>query len=155
MPLQDVPTIEVSADVAAPPARVWELVSELKNMPRWSPQTLRSFVRGGGSTRAGSRLLNVNRRGVLLWPTSSKVVRFEPEREIAWRIKENLTIWSYSLEPTTTGTRLTARREAPQGISDVSVRLTKLVFGGTDSFATELERDLATTLGKIKADAER
>lgn len=155
MPLQNVPTIEESLEIAAPPEKVWSLVSELKNMPRWSPQTAKSFVRGGGPTRAGSRLFNINRRGLLVWPTQSKVVRYEPGREIAWRVKENFTVWSYTLEPTADGgTRVTSRREAPQGISDVSVRLTKIAFGGTDSFADELKRDMATTLGRIKAAAE-
>ena len=60
------------------------------------------------------------------------------------------------LEPTATGgTLLTSRREAPKGISDVSVRLTNLAMGGVDDFGAELKRDMATTLAKIKADAER
>ena len=156
MPLENVPTIEESIEIDAPPAKVWALVSELRNMPRWSPQTAKSFVRGGGATKAGSKLFNINRRGLLVWPTQSMVVRFEPEQEIAWRVKENYTIWSYALEPTTSGgTKVTSRREAPKGISDVSVRLTNLAMGGTDGFADELKRDMATTLAKIKADAER
>ncbi|HEX7740276.1 MAG TPA: SRPBCC family protein [Marmoricola sp.] len=156
MPLDNVPTIEESIDIDAPPAKVWALVSELKNMPRWSPQTAKSFVRGGGPTKADSRLININRRGFLVWPTNSKVVRFEPEQEIAWRIKDNYMVWSYTLEPTAAGgTTLTSRREAPEGISDISVRLTKLAMGGVDNFAAELKRDMATTLTKIKADAER
>ena len=156
MPLENVPTIEESIEIDAPPAKVWALVSELKNMPRWSPQTAKSFVRGGGPTKAGSKLFNINRRGLLVWPTQSQVVRFEPEQEIAWRVKENYTIWSYTLEPGASGaTKLTSRREAPKGISDVSVRLTNLAMGGTDGFAAELKRDMATTLSKIKADAER
>ena len=156
MPLENVPTIEESIEIDAAPAKVWTLVSELKNMPRWSPQTAKSFVRGGGATKAGSKLFNINRRGLLVWPTQSMVVRFEPEQEIAWRVKENYTIWSYTLEPTATGgTLLTSRREAPKGISDVSVRLTNLAMGGVDDFGAELKRDMATTLAKIKADAER
>lgn len=158
MPLQNVPTLESSIEIAAPPARVWELVSDLRNISRWSPHTAKSFVRGGkvdGSIGLGTRLLNVNRRGFLVWPTQSKVVRFVAEREIAFRVKENFTVWSYLLEPDGAGTRLTSRREAPEGISDVSVRLTKAAFGGVDSFAAELEQGMHETLRRIKADAER
>ena len=157
MPLLNVPTIESSVEIAAPPARVWELVSDLRNISRWSPQTARSFVRGGrvdGRVGLGTRLLNVNRRGLMVWPTQSKVVRFVPEQEIAFRIKENFTVWSYLLEPVEGGTRLTSRREAPEGISDVSVKLTKAAFGGVDSFASELEQGMQQTLLRIKADAE-
>ncbi len=152
MPLLNVDTIEASAEIAAPPATVWSLLSDPRNMARWSPQTAKTFLRGEG---LGAKMVNVNRRGLLVWPTTSKVVRFVPEQEIAWRVKENTVVWSYTLEPTATGTRVTARREAPEGISDVSVKLTNAVFGGVDSFGAELERDLAATLAKIKADAER
>ena len=70
-------------------------------------------------------------------------------------MNENWTVWSFNLEPLADGgTRLVQRREAPQGISDLSVRLTKAVFGGTESFAAELERDMQTTLRKIKAELE-
>jgi hypothetical protein len=92
---------------------------------------------------------------VLVWPTQAKVVRLVPEKEIAWRVKENFTVWSWTLEPEGTGTRLTARREAPQGISDLSVRLTKTAFGGVDSFTDELVTGMRQTLERIKADAER
>lgn len=155
MPLKDVATIEASIDIAAPPARVWSLVSDLRNMSRWSPQTAKTFIRGG-QVRLGSKLFNINRRGLMVWPTQAAVVRFSPEQEIAFRVKENFTVWSYTLEPNATGgTTLTSRREAPDGISDVSVKLTKVAFGGVESFAEELERGMNETLAKIKADAER
>lgn len=155
MPLTDVAPISASTEIDAPPAAVWALVSDLTAMPRWSPQTMRSFHRGGGNG-LGARFLNLNRKGLLLWPTQSKVVRFEPEVEIAWRVKENYTVWSLRLEPTASGgTRLTSTREAPEGISDVSVRLTKIAFGGVPTFTATLQADMATTLAKIKAAVEQ
>ena len=101
-------------------------------------------------------MINLNRRGLLVWPTQSEVVRFAPEKEIAFRVKENFTVWSYELEDLGDGrTRLTSRREAPQGISDLSVGLTKVAFGGVEGFTTELEQGMNQTLTRIKADAER
>lgn len=152
MPLTDVAPIEAAIDIDAPPAAVWAVVSDLRNMPRWSPQTAKSILRGENGP--GARFLNINRKGMLVWPTRSKVVRFEPEREIAWRIKDNFTIWSLTLEPTEAGTRLTQRREAPEGISDISVNLTKAVLGGVPKFTETLAADMATTLGRIKAEVE-
>jgi hypothetical protein len=90
-----------------------------------------------------------------VWPTTSKVVRFDPEREIAWRVKENYTIWSLTLEPAGTGTRLVQRREAPEGISDVSVRLVNAAMGGQDRFTDDLRAGMRDTLLQIKAEAER
>ena len=46
---QDVePLIEESVEVAADPARVWSLVSDLPRLAEWSPQVVRSFVATAG-----------------------------------------------------------------------------------------------------------
>ena len=104
--------IEESIEVDAPPATVWKLVTDLPRMASWSPQVVRTVVRGG-PVQLGTRTVNINRRGVLVWPTRSKVVRFEPHRDFAFRIKDNKTIWSFTLEPTTAGTRVVQRRRPP------------------------------------------
>lgn len=152
---QDVETlIEESVEVHADPARVWSLVCDLPRLAEWSPQVVRSFVRSGRPIRLGTTLLNVNRRGPLVWPTRSKVVRFEPHREIAFRVKDNYTVWSFTLEPTATGTRVVQRREAPDGVSAVSGRLTRTLLGGVPSFQAELREGMRSTLAGIKASAE-
>jgi len=155
VPLTDVAPIEASIEIAAPPAAVWELVSDLRNMPRWSPQCRKTIVRGG-AMQQGAKLININRRGLLFWPTQAMVTEFVHEQKIAFRIKENWTIWSFTLTPTADGgTRVVQRREAPKGISDVSVRLTRAVLGGVDDFTAELEQGMNQTLSRIKADAEQ
>ena len=152
---QDVePLIEETVEVAADPARVWSLVSDLPRLAEWSPQVVRSFVRTERPIQLGTRLLNVNRRGLLVWPTQSKVVRFEPHQEIAFRVKDNFTVWSFTLEPTATGTRVVQRREAPEGISAISSRLTRRMLGGVPSFQAELREGMRSTLAAIKATAE-
>lgn len=154
MPLTDVAPLEASIDIAAPPIEVWSLVSDLRNMYRWSPQCRKTIVRGG-VMREGAKLININRRGLLFWPTQAMVTDFVPEQRIAFRIRENWTIWSFELSPTPGGgTRLVQRREAPKGISDVSVGLTKVVLGGVEVFTTELVQGMNQTLQKIKRDAE-
>jgi uncharacterized protein YndB with AHSA1/START domain len=154
VPLTDVAPIEATIDIAAPPAEVWGLVSDLRNMPRWSPQCRKTIVRGG-VMREGAKLLNLNRKGLLFWPTQSMVTQFVPEQKIAFRVRENWTIWSFTLSPTPEGgTRVVQRREAPKGISDTSVRLTKAVLGGVDGFTAELEKGMNQTLRRIKRDAE-
>jgi uncharacterized protein YndB with AHSA1/START domain len=154
MPLTDVAPIEATIEISAPPERVWELVSDLRNMPRWSPQCRKTIVRGG-VIREGAKLINLNRRGLLFWPTQAMVTELEPERRIAFRIKENWTVWSFELSATPEGgTRVVQRREAPKGIADVSVRLTNTVLGGVDGFTTELEQGMNQTLQRIKQDAE-
>jgi len=155
VPLTDVPPIEAEIEIDAPPSTVWSMVSELRNMPRWSPQCRKVFVRGG-EVRPGAKMVNINRKGLLVWPTQSQVVDLDPERRVAFRVKENWTVWSFELSPTDAGgTRVVQRREAPKGISDLSVTLTKRVLGGVEEFTEELRQGMQETLRKIKADAER
>lgn len=145
-------TLEASIEIAATPQDVWTIVSDLQRMGEWSPQCRK--MRVSGEVREGTRTFNLNRKGVLVWPTTSKVVRFEPNKAIAFRINENRTVWSYTLEPTETGTRVVERRDAPRGTSRVSQFLIKTVLGGTDSFEADLIVGMNATLARIKNAAE-
>jgi uncharacterized protein YndB with AHSA1/START domain len=148
------PLLEETIEVQAPPATVWALVSDVARMASWSPQVVKTIVRGG-AVQDGTKFFNLNRRGLLFWPTQAKVVTFDPHREFAFRIKENWTVWSFTLEPTGEGgTRVTERRQAPDGISDVSRRLTRIALGGQRVFTGELRAGMRQTLERIKAEAE-
>ena len=146
-------TLEASIDINASPQDVWAIVADLQRMGEWSPQCKKMKVIGG-TVREGAKTVNINRKGLLVWPTTSKVVRFEPNKSVAFRIAENRTIWSYNLEATETGTKLTERREAPTGTSQVSQFLVKTVFGGNDSFEVELVKGMNATLDRVKSEAE-
>lgn len=152
MPSQ--PLIEGSVEIAAPPAEVWALVSDLKRMGEWSPQCRRMLV-FGREVKLGTRTLNLNGQGKLRWPTTAKVVAFEPDKQLAFRIVENRSVWTYDLEPTTTGTRLTESRTTPRGISAFSKLSTKAALGGTDKFEVGLGKGINQTLERIKDAAER
>src|SRR5690606_19109669 len=118
-------TIESSIEIDAPPARVWEVISDVRNATQWSSQAFKVIALGGRTTK-GTRALNINKRGPLFWPTTSRVVEFEPGRRFANRINENTTVWVFELEPTPSGgTRLTERREVPEGLTAISKILTE------------------------------
>ncbi len=146
--------IEASIDIAAPPADVWSLVSDLRRMGEWSPQCRRMVI-FGGDVKQGTRTLNVNRQRWKFWPTTAKVVAFEPEKRLALRIAENRTVWTYELEPTADGTRVTESRTTPDGVSRLSKALTKVALGGTTQFEAELERGIHATLGRVKTVVEQ
>ena len=145
--------IEGSVDIAAPPEQVWALVSDLKRMPEWSPQVRRQFVLGRG-VKQGTRTFNINGQGKLRWPTTAKVVAFEPHKKLAFKIIENRTVWTYELEPTASGTRLTESRTTPNGTSKFSDFSVEKGLGGVDSFEHSLGTGISTTLERIKAAAE-
>jgi len=146
--------ISASIEIDAPPERVWALVSDPARMPDWSPQCRKMIVRGKGPVGVGTRTVNINRRGLLFWPTRAKVKEFEPHRRFAFKIAENGTVWTFELEPTEAGTRLTESRRAPNGVSDLSNFLTGKVLGGTEDFEAELELGMNQTLARIKRAAE-
>lgn len=147
--------LEVSIELNATPMHVWQVVSDLKRMPQWSPQTTKVIVRGG-PLQVGSTMINVNRRDVRVWATRSTVVDFDPGRRIAWRIKENHAIWSFDLEPLddNTRTRLIERRD----VSDDTTRISKLLIdkflGGEQSYEKELTTGMRQTLQRIRTAVE-
>lgn len=146
------PLLQAEIDITAPPAKVWALVSDLSQMPRWSPQC--RMMRAFGPLRPGTRTVNLNRRGLMFWPTTSRITEFDPERKLAFRVNENNTVWSYELEPTATGTRLIESRHAENGVKAVSNALVNSLMGGVPSFEQELLEGMNDSLSRIKAAAE-
>lgn len=145
--------ISSSIDIDAPPAAVWALVSDLKRMGEWSPQCKKMIIFGRGIKR-GTRTLNLNHSGKMYWPTTAKVIEFEPAKKLAFRITENRTVWSYELETTAAGTRLTESRRAPNGVSPASNFAVDKAMGGVSDFEASLERGIKTTLARIKTEVE-
>lgn len=146
------PILKTEIEINAPVAKVWSLVSDLSRMPQWSPQC--RIMKALGPIRPGTRTINLNRRGMLFWPTTSVITEVVPERKFAFRIPLNTTVWSYELEPTATGTRLIETRHAENGVTAVSTAVTKAALGGVDSFEQELLEGMNQSLARIKAAAE-
>ena len=144
--------LRAEIDIAAPVGKVWSLVSDLSRMPQWSPQC--RMMKLLGPLRPGTRTLNLNRRNMLFWPTTSTITEVVPERKLAFRIPLNTSVWTYELEPTATGTRLVETRHAENGVTAVSTAVTKAALGGVDSFEKELLEGMNQSLVRIKAAAE-
>lgn len=150
------PELVDSVHIAASPERVWALVSDVRRMPDWSPQVDSTRLRDAlDRVGPGVRFTNRNSDGELVWTTHAEVVRFEPESEIAFRIEENWVTWSFTVTPEHSGVRLVQRREAPEGISDLSLELTEAFMGGVEAFTASMRSGMRLTLERIKAEAER
>ena len=144
--------ISVAVDIDAPSDAVWSVVSDVTRMPEWSPECRKILTLGSPRSGAGTRFVGINRRGWAFWPTTSTVVRFEPGRAVAWKTRQSAATWTYELEPTETGTRLTARRDL-----DAFSPMTKVaapLIGGAVGHDHELTEGLRTTLERIKAAVE-
>jgi hypothetical protein len=139
-------TVEMSADADT----VWRVVSDLGRMPEFSPELRKAFVIG--KPGVGATILGVNRRGLVVWPTTSKVVRWEPGRAVAWKTRESGATWVYELEGTPSGTRVTGRRVLPKFTFGTS--FLGPVIGGAEGHDRELADGIATTLERIRSSVE-
>lgn len=149
------PSLVESVHIAAPTERVWDLVSDVCRMPDWSPQVDSTRLRTGfDSVGLGTQFTNRNSEGDLVWTTHAEVVRFDPGREIAFRVDENWVVWSFAVTPEDGGAVLTQRREAPDGVSDLSLELTNGFMGGVEAFTASMRAGMRLTLDRIKAEAE-
>lgn len=150
------PTLEQQIEIAAPPGRVWELVADVTQMCEWSPQVVSTRLRTGYDTVGlGTEFTNLNEHQGVQWPTHAKIVRFEPERALAFRVAENFTIWSYELTPTDDGgTLLVQRREAPDGVSELARDYVESQLGGVKDFMPAVAAGGRDTLDALKAAAE-
>lgn len=147
------PLLQAQIEIEAPVSTVWELISDLRRMPQWSPQC--RWMKPFGPLRQGTRTLNLNRRNRMFWPTTCKIVEVIPNEKLAFRVDANRTIWSYELEPTDRGTRVIETRHAENGVSAFSSLSVNALFGGTANFEHELLDGMNASLAKIKAAAEK
>lgn len=145
--------LEASIDIAAAPPRVWAVVSDLRRMGEWSPEC-RKVIVWGKEIHVGTWVTGINRRRMVVWPTNSKVHLYDEGRAIGWTVLENRARWSYDLAADGAGTRLTERREMPDGISPVGAFLAAHALGGVDEHSAELLAGMHTTLERIKAAAQ-
>ncbi len=146
--------IETSIDILATPADVWAIVSDMRRMTEWSPEVVfQGFTRR--QLREGTRSINLNKRKAIIWPTSSKITDFEPEKKLSFYVYLAAAQWTYELEPTATGTRLIERRELKRGKRSILSRsLASTSLGGIENHDVELIEGMNKTLARIKAEAE-
>jgi uncharacterized protein YndB with AHSA1/START domain len=137
-------------EIDAAPEEVWRVVSDLARMPEFSPELRKAFVIGRPGV--GATIVGINRRKAVVWPTTSKVVRWEPGRAVAWKTRESGATWVYELEPSATGTLVTGRRVLPRFTTGTA--LLAPVIGGARGHDSELAEGIRTTLGRIRETVE-
>ncbi|WP_448851246.1 SRPBCC family protein [Corynebacterium sp. 335C] len=160
--MSDVPQ-DLSAElrIPAPADRVWDVVSDLRGMNRRSPQVLKTFIVGkpGAPVRKGSLMVNLNRQGAFVWPTTAKVVEWQPGRALAFRVTENKSTWRYELEPQdgagedgaagSPSTLVRVTRTLRDGNTAVSRALVKYVLGRSRDFDERMAEGVEATLQEI------
>jgi uncharacterized protein YndB with AHSA1/START domain len=95
--------------VGVPPADVYQAVSDVRRMARWSPECFATLV---WSRRDGTaaRFVGLNRRGPLIWFTTCQVVIAKPGEEFAFDVTTfgmPVSRWSYRFAAVGEGTEVT------------------------------------------------
>jgi len=105
----DGPGTWVEVDVAAPPERVWALVSDIDLPGRFSAEFLGATWVGGGPGLGAAFVGRNTHPNVGEWEITSFVDAYEPGRTFGWATVDAAnpgSRWRYDLEPIDGGTRL-------------------------------------------------
>jgi len=139
----------------APPMRVWDLVSDVTKIGRYSPETFEAeWLDGATGPAVGARFrghVKRNGRGPTYWTTCT-VLASEPGREFAFGVgngERPLNVWRYRLEPAGDGTDVTESFELAR---TVGLRIYWALFGWARGRTNR--NGMRTTLERIKAEVE-
>jgi len=146
----------VTVRMAAPPERIWALVSDVTRIGEYSPETFEAeWLDGATGPVTGARFRgHVKRNGIgpIYW-TSCTVVACVPGREFAFGVGGSdrpLSVWRYQLEPVGDGTDVTESFELAQ------LPLLRLYWALLGWARGPTNRSgMRTTLERIKAEVER
>lgn len=125
--LADGPVVEVSVDIAAPPERVWELVSDINLPARFQDEFKRAEWATDGPA-LGAEFVGYNERKGFQWDTSSWVVEYVPLRSFGWAVSDPNNpgaTWTFRLSETPAGTRLTFHRRLGPGPSGLTASIAR------------------------------
>jgi uncharacterized protein YndB with AHSA1/START domain len=162
MRMCDRPTVEAAIFIAAPAARVWELVTNLELMGQWSPEYQGGeWLDGATGPMIGARFKGRNKRRERQWESVSTVVEAEMGRSFAWAVgnPENpAATWRFDLTPEGSGTQVRQHAKLGPGPSGLTARIAELPNREEDIVAArtaELYRNMQITLEGLKATAEQ
>jgi uncharacterized protein YndB with AHSA1/START domain len=147
--------VSVTVHIAAPPQPIWELVSDVTKIGRYSPETFEAeWLDGATGPVVGARFrghVKRNGKGPTYW-TKCTVLASEPGREFAFGVgpgDKPLSVWRYELAPNGDGTDVT---ESFTLTRTKLLRLYWSLFGWTRG---KTNRDgMRTTLERVKAEVE-
>jgi len=144
-----------SIDIDAAPEQVYDLVADVTNMGRWSPETYRcQWLDGVTEPRSGARFKGWNRQRVgplpLQWSTTCTVATADRGQKFAFDVRQSGARWTYRFEPQGDGaTRVTETRE-----DGVKPFVAKVFNAVAPNRSERLRTGMRETLERVKAAAE-
>lgn len=105
-------TDRVSLVIDAPVQQLWDLVTDITGMGRWSSENRAGFWLGGATEPAvGAWFVGVNRIGPVVWPTPCEVTVVRPLEHFEFQVHIVGPRWGYRLAPDRGGTLVTEYRD--------------------------------------------
>jgi hypothetical protein len=144
---------EASIEINASAEAVYDLVSDLPRMGEWSPENIGGEWQDGGRGKVGDRYIGHNKAGEREWSVPVMVTVADRGRcfEFVTRPDEGPCVrWTYRLESTAAGTRVTEVWDVEQLPASLQGRTQEQLDGRSQA----VEAALATTLAALKATAE-
>jgi uncharacterized protein YndB with AHSA1/START domain len=146
--------------VRAPAEEVYDLVTDVRRIPEWSPEcTGARWVGGANGPTVGAKFEGRNRRGLVRWRTRPRVVAARRPHEFAFvmglPVFGDLTRWTYDIErgeePGTS--RVTERFEMLRDLPRVLDLFERGVLRVPDREA-DLQANVETSLQRLRAVVE-
>jgi carbon monoxide dehydrogenase subunit G len=154
----DAPTVSSSTWIAAEPARVWNVITDVSVMPALSEE-LQSieWLDGATAPAVGARFVGFNKHPSLgEWSTESQISEMRADKAFAWTVGDPTdpsATWRFDLAPEGDGTRLEYCAQLGPGRSGLSYAIDsmpekeqKIVFVRLREF----ENGIIATLAGIK-----
>lgn len=145
----------VTVHMDATPAKVWELVSDVTQIGRFSPETFEAeWLDGASGPEVGARFrghVRRNEKGPVYWTTCT-VTECVPGKTFSFGVGKPgspLNTWSYQLEPSGAGTDVT---ESFSLANVLPLRVYWALFGWTRGRRNR--NDMRRTLERIKSVVE-
>ena len=145
----------VTVHIAAPPERIWDLVSDVTKIGKYSPETFEAeWLDGADGPAVGAKFrghVKRNGKGPIYWTTCT-VMACEPGKEFAFGVggsEKPLNVWRYRLEPNGDGTDVT---ESFELANTLALRTYWTLFGWSRGKTNR--KGMRTTLERVKAEVE-
>ncbi|MFF2652705.1 SRPBCC family protein [Streptomyces sp. NPDC058045] len=152
--------VSESIEIAVPPGAVYEAVTNVADMGRWSPECTGADVKDDGPSpevRPGMKFTGHNRSDRRPWSTQCTVTRAEPGERFTFLTRaagQRVAIWSYEFEPLDhgRGTKVTETWTDQRGWF---IRFIGTKVSGVQDRATHNRQSMKTTLQRLKEALEK
>ena len=143
--------VTVSQVIAATPEAIYDVVADITQMPKYSPEnTSGEWIKGATGPVVGAQFKGANKLGKATWSTKPTVTVADRGREFAFKVPgASGPVWTYRFEPTPEGTLVTESVLQTKR-SPLPIRLIQRLNGVTDRSAV-LRDGMVTTLDRLAA----